>query len=353
MKTHIIFVTILAVISSSAFADDDKKKGVYSRIYTSLMKIEQNASAIDDLDSRVQTNTNSIQSLEEQVKNLPTGGGGTGGTDPQVQANTTAINNLDTQVQTNTSAIATNSSSIQNNTTNQNSLANQVSSVQAELGTVNTQVQTNTSDIVSNTSRIVALENSGITPPEVIDFSLYVTTMITKQFQMTNGGACNIVRQDISRTDTATGTNIDIVETLTNGIQNCTIYNYGYVKTATSFDLVSYSNTTLGSNAIFDRPGTVLNSGMGIGKSFGFAITNTTNQIQSVIQKNTLLAIESVTVPFGTYDNCLKIHSQLTSNIMANVEQVSWVCQGVGEVKRIFMDRGINIMRMYNLTSAS
>jgi predicted nucleic acid-binding Zn-ribbon protein len=410
MRPQLILTTALALISSTALADgyNWSRSNIYSAV-------KANQSAIEDLDSRVQTNTNDIQSIQTQIQNLPTGGTGT--SDPQTQTNTTAINDLNTRVQTNTnsigsltsqvqantSAISNNTAQIQGNTSNINavsaeaqantatnagqatqlqtntgaigvlqtdvqslqvtvdSLSSGQGTTQSDLINLTAQVQTNSNEIANNSARLDALETGGTgggggtTPtPSVIDFTPYVTTMTTKDFQIINGGACTTALQQISRTDTATGADIMVSETLTSGTRDCSTYEFGYKLNVNSFSMVSFTNLTLGQSYTFDQPGELLTSTMEPGKSFGFAVLATNNLALATIQKNTLLGVESVTVPFGTFDNCLKMHSQITSSMMNDVEQISWICgNGVGEVRRIYMDKALGQTRTYVLRNAS
>lgn len=409
MRKQLILITALSLVSAYAFADDNDNNWKYTKVYS---KISENESAIDDLDSRVQTNTNGIQSLQTQIQNLPTGGGtGSSASDPQTQVNTTAIGNLDTrvqantnsigslttQVQSNTTAIGNNSAQIQGNTANINGvsaeaqantatnasqatqiqantadigglttlqgsvdgLSTQVGTIQSDAVNLSAQVQTNSNDIANNSARLDTLEAAGTgggTPaptPAGIDFTPYVTTMTSKEFTIINGGACTIARQQISRTDTASGADIVVDEVLTSGARDCTTYRYGYVMTADAFSQTSYTNLTLGQSYTFEQAGEQLTSTMETGKSFGFATLAASNRALAIIQKNTLLGIESIVIPnMGQYDNCLKMHSQITTTMMNDVEQISWICPGVGEVQRIVMDKGISQTRTYILTSA-
>lgn len=59
--------------------------------------------------------------------------------------------------------------------------------------------------------------------------------------------------------------------------------------------------------------------------------------IGQLIEAGMLLGVETVTVPAGTYDNCLKIQHSRTSNqpYLGNYSAISWVCPGIGEVKRV------------------
>jgi len=408
MRKQLILITTISLFSAHAIADDDDKTNwsrysIFSKITEAKAAIETNASEIDDLDSRVQTNTNGIQSLQTQIDNLPSGGGtGTNTPDPQTQVNTTAIGELDTRVQTNTNglgalttqvqsnttAIGNNSALIQGNTAARAALASQIQAnsdnigvlttdlqtlqgtvtgqgtqigtVETDLNNLSAQVQTNANDISANSARLDTLEAAGSgggTPipsptPTVIDFNPYIPIVATKEFQIINGGACTISQQQIARTDTATGADITITETLTSGTRVCTDYSYGYVLTADALSQTSYANITLGQSYVFDQAGEILTSTMQPGSSFGFAALATSNLTLAIIQKNTLLGVESVSVPFGNYDNCLKMHTQITSVMMNDIEQVSWICQGVGEVKKIVMDKGINQTRTYRLTNA-
>jgi hypothetical protein len=382
----LIMITTMTLLSSVAFADDDDKdtnwqrSTIYSAIATNTTSIQNNESAIDDLDSRIQTNTNNIQSLHTQLQNLPTGGG-TGTADPQTQVNTTAISDLNTRVQTNTNTLGglttqvqSNTTAISNNTvqiqantdsiggmqTSQQNLQFTVDNLITDLGATQTDLINLSTQVQTNSSRLDVLENDTTggggptSSPTTIDFTPYVTTFATKDFQIINGGACTTALQQIARTDTATGADITITETLTSGTRDCSTFVFGYTLTAETFATVSFTNLTLGQSYTFDQPGELLTSSMEPGKAFGFAVLATNNQALATIQKNTLLGIESVTVPFGTFDNCLKMHSQITSSMMNDVEQISWICgNGVGEVRRIYMDRAIGQTRTYVLRNAS
>ena len=90
---------------------------------------------------------------------------------------------------------------------------------------------------------------------------------------------------------------------------------------------------------------------MEVGKSFGFAITSTSNPALGIVQKNTLIGVEDVAVTFGNFTACLKIHSDIKTTIGDNVDQVSWYCQNIGEVKRTLYNHNSNEIRVMQLTN--
>ncbi|BAU47425.1 hypothetical protein SVA_0846 [Sulfurifustis variabilis] len=57
--------------------------------------------------------------------------------------------------------------------------------------------------------------------------------------------------------------------------------------------------------------------------------------VGQLLDTGSVLGVESVTVPQGTYSDCLKIQHSRMSNMFGQYSAVSWVCPGMGEVKRV------------------
>ncbi len=355
-------------------------------------QVQVNTTAISNLNTQVQTNTNNISSNAAQIQGNT---GNINGVSAEAQANT-ALNAMQTtQIQANAAANAAQDTLIQNNTTtnaaqttliqtnatavtdlttnsqamqgNVDSLTGQVGTIQSDLNVQGTQVQANTDNVANNTARITALESGGGgggTPPPpppaeppatpAIDFTRYIPNAATKDFRFINNGACNTVNQTITRVDDATGSDITISETPTGLLGDCTTVNSGYRLTATHFSIMSYMDTRSNINFTYPAPGgNMLNSSMEVGKTFGFALSTTNSQMSATIQKNTILSIEpSVTVLAGTFTNCLKMLNMSSSSITftPKVEQVSWLCEGIGEVKRLSVG-SLNEMSVMELRS--
>lgn len=64
------------------------------------------------------------------------------------------------------------------------------------------------------------------------------------------------------------------------------------------------------------------------------------------IQTRTLVAVEDITVPAGTFSNCLKIHrNRMRPFTNGNEMRISWRCDGVGIVKQLRVNTGRSEVR--------
>jgi len=414
MKITIIAIIIMGLFSPMAFADDSKKgvKKLKKQVERNTKQINTNTTNIDSLatkvnnlptggggtgtDPQVQVNTTAISNLNTQVQ---TNTGNISSNAAQIQGNTATITGVsaeaqantasnaaqtaqiqanaasnaaqDTQIQTNTAAVnsVTTSSLVMQGSVD--SLTSQVGTIQSDLNVQGTQVQSNSDGVAGNTARIVALENGtgggGTTPPPepppepapTIDFTLYIPNASTKDFQFTNSGSCNTVNQTITRVDDAAGSDITIIEAPTGLIGDCPYTDTRYRLTTSSFSIMAYSfiNPVVAPISFtYNAPGgTILNDSMGVGKTFGFALSSVENPLSAIIQKSTILSIEpSMTVLAGTFSNCLKIQTSSVSGITTpgNIEQVSWLCEGIGEVKRmrIGLNNSMGTMELRSFT---
>ena len=285
--------------------------------------------------------------------------------DTSIQANTNKNAAQDASIQANTDKNSAQDTSIQANSSAVNNASAQIATLQSDLNATNTQVQTNSSNIASNTNRILALESNtgggGSTPPPptgttptTIDFVPYVPPVGIKEFQETSSAAaaCSIIRHEISRIDNANDSDIHITETYTNGFINCSIIDKDYKLTATALSVTTYKDHLKTNTITYDNPGHVLNDQMEVGKTFGYAASNIANLSQIDLQTSTVLGIENVSVPAGSFTNCLKLYTKVKSNmVIPNYEGVSWHCPNVGEVKRVYHDRNANTYVTRRLTN--
>lgn len=87
------------------------------------------------------------------------------------------------------------------------------------------------------------------------------------------------------------------------------------------------------------RPLPLYGSAMAAGVTWGSGselINNPPTSTEGLVtETSVLLGVASVTVPVGSFNDCLKIEHTRMSNQLGRYTAVSWVCPGVGEVKRI------------------
>lgn len=358
-------------------------------------QVQTNTTAISNLNTQVQTNTGNISNNAAQIQ------GNTGNINSasaeaqantalnatqaaQIQANANRDAAQDTQIQANTATNATQDPLIQTNTTSVNNLTttsqaiqanvdtltNQVSTIQSDLNVQGTQVQANSDGITDNAIRITALESGGggTTPPPptepppatpAIDFTLYIPNAATKDFRALNNGACDTVNQTITRVDDAAGSDITINEAPTGLLGDCPFTDTSYRLTASSFSIISYSFVNQVTTPIsfnYNAPGgTILNDSMEVGRTFGFAIDTVESPLSATIQKNTILSIiPSMTVLAGTFSNCLQMSISSRSSITSQpvIEEVSWLCEGIGEVRRLSagFNNSMSVMELRSFT---
>ncbi len=65
------------------------------------------------------------------------------------------------------------------------------------------------------------------------------------------------------------------------------------------------------------------------------------------VEKKEVLGLEDVTVPAGTYTDCLKVHRvfAMSTNLISRIE---WICPNMGLVKRI--QNGSRMMELIDVT---
>lgn len=222
-----------------------------------------------------------------------------------------------------------------------------------------TEVNANFHDLVD---RIAANPASN-----VYDYSAYLSanTITTKTFATT--GLCGDVEvRTITRTPVGMDTQVDIHRFRTSSGTPCQEHGHQFLATATEFKLQNkfyYDGTgssVLVSTDNFAEPIVRRNATMNLGIAFGSSssYTNTPaggggSTTSGIVEVNTVLGVEDVTVPLDTYMACLKIHTLRTSPTDGAFNRISWFCPGVGEVKRTQSGLGTYNYRTWELTATS
>jgi hypothetical protein len=99
----------------------------------------------------------------------------------------------------------------------------------------------------------------------------------------------------------------------------------------------------------YDPPVTGLTSMMipGIAWGSGAVMTETPGSERYYVDKNEVLAVENVSVPFGNYTGCLKIH-RLRQVSSSPYTRIDWICPDIGLVKRV--QGGSRMMELTDVT---
>lgn len=252
------------------------------------------------------------------------------------------IQQLTDQVQVNTDSITTNSAAIANNTADINQLAGTVaehSNALASLGA-----------------------------PATFDFHDYgaAGNVVSETYDISgNGialGGCSHEIRSYQRTAQLNGiVNIDVTRSRTDSNNTPCFLDVQHYESRTdglywmgrdSYD--TFSQTLVSTNAIDDGL-LERTSAMQVGKTFGGAsgttFTNGTTETSGIVGVMTLLGVEDVTVPAGSFAQCLKISQQVTSGhpLLGTYQAVSWYCSGVGFTKRI--DGNGNVWTLTGVTT--
>ena len=87
----------------------------------------------------------------------------------------------------------------------------------------------------------------------------------------------------------------------------------------------------------YDPPVVALTNAMvpGIAWGSGGTINSLSSGENFYTDKSEVLAIENVTVPAGTFNECLKIYRLREFDVSITIQRVEWYCPDIGLVKRI------------------
>ena len=223
------------------------------------------------------------------------------------------------------------------------------SSILARLKQVEAATAQNTAGIGALAGEIDTLKSSGA---QTYDYRNYESTNVTSRtYAMQGVGGCGTVEiQRLSRTTLADGSTqiMQDRERRTAGGTLCERNVFDFRATSNGLYLAGrtgYNNsnpTEVVNTNVLDEPLPQRTTAMRIGATWGSASGQTQvvypgniTTLGAAAQYNSLLAVESVTVPAGTFGSCLKISETRNSYSIGNIMQVSWYCQGVGLAKRV------------------
>lgn len=185
---------------------------------------------------------------------------------------------------------------------------------------------------------------------QVFDYRDYSSGATSKTFDyvgsLCSGTADSEIRT-FNRVDNGDGTtSVSVTLDRQSSSTTCNHKTFTYLATPTEYIMQSKANNNISGvtqdTDTFNEGLVMRNSTMYLGAAFGShsTITNdVSGDLGGRIQKVTVLSVEDVTVPLGTYQNCLKIHFLLTSgNNPTSLNRFSWYCPSMGEVKRVHHD---------------
>jgi len=261
------------------------------------------------------------------------------------QANAAIAQNAAATAQ-NTAAITQNTADIAQNAATTNSAIQQGAAAIA-LNTAD--IARNSLDIARNSADIAALQGSAQATYRYVDYA--GTNIATKTFTATGNGHCgNTETQIFTRTPQPDGSILlTIDQDRRQGPNRCQyqstrfrIDDSGQELSGSDVRNTADPAVTL-STANLDVPiPTKLNS-MRIGQTFGSASKSTrvnflaggATDVGFNTILTTLLAVESVTVPAGTFTDCLRFVEVRNTAHFGIISQVDWVCRDVGVVRRL------------------
>lgn len=166
-----------------------------------------------------------------------------------------------------------------------------------------------------------------------------------KHYSMSAGMCGDVEIVEFSRQPVGTDTLLTKTRIRTNAGVNCQYDKLHFQESAYAVswrrtDKYDPSGAVLLSSNRLTKPIARATAFMEVGATWGSATevddgVNPNNIVDHVVETNTLLGLENVTVPYGAYTGCLKIHTSRMSRTLGNFVMVSWRCAGIGEVKRI------------------
>ncbi|VAW94300.1 hypothetical protein MNBD_GAMMA23-2235 [hydrothermal vent metagenome] len=202
-----------------------------------------------------------------------------------------------------------------------------------------------------NDARISALPSTA-----VYDYRNYLPTATSMTYNVTGSGACGDTEiRSYVRTSSGTSTDVESTWRETSSGTLCKHRVFRITNTPTERLLKERDNydtvTGLRTNTYrLDEPITVRTSTMTQGSTFtdasrSYTIPTAGTEVLSGTHVNIATAsieTQTVVVPLGSYNNCLKIHENRASNNFggSNMNRVYWFCQGVGMVKLISNNNG-------------
>ena len=223
-------------------------------------------------------------------------------------------------------------------------------------------ISNNAAGIADNASRLDQLESNSGGDSDSIDYRDYSSTLTNKTYSVVMSDPC-VTRE--SRNFTRSGTDVTINRIRSGPEGTCQNKTFHYIADADSRRLASKDNNNrsgvrVNSVDIPSTPIVILTSNMTIGNPVGSAGLMRRDygggEVElsgAFVDTATVLGKESVTVPYGTLENCIKVHRLRTSPTQGNFNRMSWYCEGLGEVKRIQQNPGDLSFGIWKLISVS
>ena len=182
--------------------------------------------------------------------------------------------------------------------------------------------------------------------PATYDYRDYSHTATSKTFKLTGNFCGDTETRTFSRNVVGENTEVKMSRIRTSLGITCHNKNFNYLNTATERQLLDKENNNfsgvLKSTDTLRGPVVLRTSTMEMGNDFGTAskiirtpVGGTGYLNDLMVNTTTLLGVEDITVPTGSYTACLKIHTLRTSATFGRFNRVQWFCPGVGEVKRM------------------
>ena len=253
-----------------------------------------------------------------------------------IQTNTGNINVNGTAIQTNTSNIDINTTAIQTNTGN---IGSNTTSIQS----VSDSVTTNTTNIGNNTAAI-----AGMVPAVIYDYRDFAPAADISQKTFSTVGLCG-TSEERTISSTVNGDNTDVLVTrrrLEGTGATCQLHDFSYINTPSQRQLVERRNYntggTLTATIAPDTEIILATSAMREGATFasGTSVDSTPAGgtpvfLGVLVDQRTVVGLEDVSVPAGSFTGCIKYSTIRNSNSFGEFQRVSWSCPGLGEVKRV------------------
>lgn len=229
-----------------------------------------------------------------------------------------------------------------------------ISQIGTELETVkaeiNGQISSLRTDVDSNTSRIAANESAIATLPAVTTYNHLdflgpnVNEKVWSRMTLEAPNSCDRITTTVSRTDEGAGvTRIDHSNTWSRSIDGTTCFSDN-VELRNSADRFTWDGYRTNSYTwTMNSPVVLLTSDMIKGGSIAGGGTYTHTDFNGsathvMIQNNSVIGLEDVTVPAGSFSGCLRVHASRAYGGTSGTTEINlfrWYCPGVGNVKEI------------------
>jgi len=197
-----------------------------------------------------------------------------------------------------------------------------------------------------NFLEILASKVAELIKPTTYDYRDYGFSGTSKIFTLTGNFCGDTETRTFTRTTVGDDTEIKMSRVRTSLGTTCHNKTFTRLATPTEMLLIDKGNNSLSgilkSTDSLDGPVPLRTSTMEMGSAFGTASNIIRTPVGGVgeltdlmVNTTTVVGIEDITVPAGSYTACLKIHTLRTSATFGRFNRVQWFCPAIGEVKRM------------------